>query len=90
MKHYCSITKILLCLLNSSSSKTANILEVFLKDFQTDNTMLPFLSDMLENLVLILLRMFIKSKIIEDAVTAYDLTKIDVEKKENQIILGIL
>ena len=52
--------------------------------------MLPFLSDMLENLVLILLRMFIKSKIIEDAGTAYDLTKIDVEKKENQIILGIL
>ena len=47
--------------------------------------MLPFLSDVLENLVRRLLRMFIKSKIVEDAATAYDLTKIDVQKKENQI-----
>ena len=49
--------------------------------------MLPFLSDVLENLVHRLLRMFIKSKIVEDAVTAYNLTKIDLQKKENQISL---
>ena len=49
--------------------------------------MLPFLSDVLENLVHRLLRMFIKSKIVEDAMTAYDLTKIDLRKKENQISL---
>ena len=30
--------------------------------------------------------MFIKSKIVEDAVTTHDLTKIDVQKKENQIV----
>ena len=34
--------------------------------------MLPFLSDVLENLVRRLLRMFTKSKIVEDAMTAYD------------------
>ena len=28
--------------------------------------------------------MFIESKIVEDAVTVYDLTKIDVPKKEKQ------
>ena len=55
----------------------AVMLEGFLKDFQTDNPMLPFLSDMLESLVRRLLRMFIKSKIVEVAVTAYNLTKID-------------
>ena len=58
----------------------ANILEVFLKDLQTDNPMLPFLSDVLENLVHRLLRMFIKSKIVKGAVT-----EIAVQKKENQI-----
>ena len=63
------------------------MLEVFLKIFQTDNPMLPFLSDVLENLVHRLLRIFIKSKIVEDAVTAYNLTKIDLQKKENQISL---
>ena len=31
--------------------------------------------------------MFIKSKIVEDAATAYDLTKIGVQKKEYQISL---
>ena len=30
--------------------------------------------------------MFIKSKIVEDAVSTHDLTKIDVQKKENQIV----
>lgn len=49
--------------------------------------MLPFLSDVL---VRRLLRMFIKSKIVEDAVTTYGLIKIDVEKQETQIILSIL
>ena len=63
------------------------MLEVFLKIFHTDNPMLPFLSDVLENLVHRLLRMFIKSRTVEDAVTAYNLTKIDLQKKENQISL---
>ena len=49
--------------------------------------MLPFLCDVLENLVRRLLRMFIKSKIVEDTVIAYDLTNIDEQKKENQISL---
>ena len=42
---------------------------------------------MLENLVRRLLQMFIKSKIAEDNVTAYDLTKTDLQKKEKQISL---
>ena len=42
---------------------------------------------MLENLVRRLLRMFIKSEIVEDALTAYNLTKIDVQKQGNQISL---
>ena len=42
---------------------------------------------MLENFVGRLLRMFIKSKIVEDVVTAYYQTKIDVQKEENQISL---
>ena len=42
---------------------------------------------MLENLVHRLLQMFIKSKIVEDAVTAEDLTKIDVQKKKTRLVL---
>ena len=58
--------------------------EVFLEGFQTDNLLLPFISGVLENLLRRLLRMFIESKIVEDAVNVYDLTKIDVSKKEKQ------
>ena len=58
--------------------------EVFLEGFQTDNLLLPFIGGVLENLLRRLLRMFIESKIVEDAVTVYDLTKIDVPKKEKQ------
>ena len=61
------------------------MLEVFLKYPQTDNPMLPFLNDVLENLVRRLLRMFIKLKIVEDAVTAENLPEVDVQKKDNQI-----
>ena len=46
--------------------------------------MLPFISGVLENPLRRLLRMFIESKIVEDAVNVYDLTKIDVSKKEKQ------
>ena len=63
----------------------ANMPEVLLKDFQRDSPLLPFLSNALEDLLCRLPRMFLKSKLVEDAVTAYDLTKIDVQKKENQI-----
>ena len=42
---------------------------------------------MFENLVRRVLQMFIKSKIAEDTVTAYDLTKTDLQKKEKQISL---
>lgn len=58
--------------------------EVFLKGFQTDSLLLPFISGVLENPLRRLLRMFIESKIVEDAVNVYDLTKIDVSKKEKQ------
>ena len=63
------------------------MLEVFLKYLQTNNPMLPFLNDVLENLVRRLLRMFIKLKIVEDAVTAENLPEVDVQKKDNQISL---
>ena len=58
--------------------------EVFLKGFQTDSLLLPFISGVVENPLRRLLRMFIESKIVEDAVNVYDLTKIDVSKKEKQ------
>ena len=58
--------------------------EVFLKGFQTDSLLLPFISGVSENPLRRLLRMFIESKIVEDAVNVYDLTKIDVSKKEKQ------
>ena len=64
------------------------MLEISFKILQTDNPMLPFLSDVLENVMCRLLRMFIKSKIVKDAVTAYNLTKFDYsECTDNQVSL---
>ena len=45
--------------------------EVFLKGFQTDSLLLPFISGVLENPLRRLLRMFIESKIVEDLLEVF-------------------
>ena len=65
----------------------ADHLQTFLKGFQTDAPMVLLLSDTLETLVRRFFRMFIKNTIVDDASTPYQLIKIDVNDKDNQLPL---
>ena len=65
----------------------ADHLQTFLKGFQTDAPMVLLLSDTLETLVRRFFRMFIKNTIVDDASTPYQLIKINVNDKDNQLPL---
>ena len=62
----------------------ASFLETFLKEFRTDQPMLPFLSDVMENIMRRLMKMFLQRKI--KTVTPYQLINMDTTKRENQLI----
>ena len=65
----------------------ADHLQTFLKGFQTDAAMVPIMSDTLETLVRRFLKMFIKNVIVDYASTPYELIKINVSDKDNQLPL---
>ena len=65
----------------------ADHLQAFLKGFQTDVPMVPLMSDTLETLVRRILKMFIKNTIADDTGTPYQLIKINVNDKDNQLPL---
>ena len=48
----------------------ANILREFLTKFQTDNQLMPFLSDLLESILRRLMKLFILAEVIRAAATA--------------------
>ena len=64
-------------------SFVASILVPFLKLYQTDMPMIPYMSDDLKLLITSLLRLVMKPSVIENCKSAYDLTKIDMWKKDN-------
>ena len=59
----------------------ANILTEFLTKFQTDNQVMPFFSDLLENILRRLMKFFILAEVIKAAATAYKLMKLDIFDK---------
>ena len=63
----------------------ASILKVYLVQFQTDNPMVPFLSNAIERIFRLLMKMFVKREVTERAATPYKLLRIDVEDKENHL-----
>ena len=65
----------------------ASHLEVFLRKYQTDDPMMPFLSNELETILGCLMKMFLKDNILEEAVTPFKLVKVDVNKTENQCLI---
>ena len=65
----------------------AGILEPFLKMYQTDKPMIPFLYFDLKSLVLTLMKLFIKSSVLSEAKTGNQLCDIDIEKESNQVKL---
>lgn len=66
-------------------SDIASILSLYLKQFQTDAPMMPFVSLALEDIIRLLMKMILRSSVVTEADTAYNLIKIDVSKKENQL-----
>ena len=54
----------------------------YLKEFQANNPMMPFVSDKLEAMVHCLMKMFLRSEVVNTAVTASQPIKIDLQKKE--------
>ena len=59
------------------------MLNGFLVQFQTDNPMVPFLSDGIDNIMRQLMKFFISQPVRKEAKSTYLLSKVDVEKKEN-------
>ena len=57
---------------------TANILSEFLTNFQTDNPVMPFPSDLLESFLRRFMKLFILAKVIKATATAYKVIKLDV------------
>ena len=64
---------------------SANILSEFLTKFQTDNPVMPFLSDLLESILRRLMKFFILAEVIKAAATAYKLIKLDVFDKNMRL-----
>ena len=65
-------------------SYITSILQPFLKSYQSDDPMLPFLYFDLKSLVSSLLKLFIKPGLISQVKTGLDLVKIDMTKAENK------
>ena len=63
----------------------ASMMSSYLKQFQTDNPMMPFISEVLENLIRRLLKIFIRKVVIDEVDSAYSLIKIDLQKPENHL-----
>lgn len=63
----------------------AKILQPFLKKFQTDAPMLPFLAQELHTILQTVLAKFIKPAVMEEATTVAKVANIDVTKKENVV-----
>ena len=61
----------------------AKVLTPFLKKFQSEEPMLPFVAEELYTILWTLLGKFIKKSVLDEATTATKLSKIDVLSKEN-------
>ena len=57
----------------------ASIMQPFLKSFQTDAPMLPFLPTALEKILRRVMKLFLRSSVVDDQDTALQLIKLDVE-----------
>ena len=58
-------------------------LKAFLKEFQTDFPMLPFLEESSDSLLRGLMKPFARQAALDEATTPFKLSKIDINKQEN-------
>ena len=64
-----------------------SMISSYLKQFQTDNLMMPFVSEILENLIRRLMKIFIWKAVIDETDSTYSLIKIDLQKQVNHLPL---
>ena len=60
----------------------------FLRRFQTNSPMMPFLCGSLKTMICCVMKMFIKEDVLTEAVTAFRLIKIKVSETSNQLAIG--
>ena len=59
----------------------ANILAPFLKQFQTDVPVIPFMDEILASIIRRLMKIFLLQSVVNDLVTSHQLIKLDKQKK---------
>ena len=62
-----------------------NMLPPYLQQFQVDAPMMPFVYGVLKEFICCLMRMILRSAIVGKANTAYELVRIDLNDKGNQL-----
>ena len=65
----------------------AHMLSEFLIGFQTNSPIMPFLCGSLETMICRFMKMFIKEDVLNEAVTAFRLIKIEVSQTSNQLMI---
>ena len=60
----------------------ANILAPILKQFQTDDPVLPFMDEMLASIIRLLMKIILLQSVVNDVVTSHQLIKLDITKKK--------
>ena len=68
----------------------SNVLLPYLKQFQTDAPMMPSVSDALEAILRRLMKMILRSQVVDEVITPLQLIKIDLEKKTHFLPLDAL
>ena len=66
----------------------AHMLSEFLRGFQTNSPMMPFLCGSLETIICHVMKMFINKDVLNEAVTAFQLIKIKFSETSNQLAIG--
>ena len=66
----------------------AHMLGDFLRGFQTNSPMMPFLCGSLGTMIRRVMKMFIKEDVLNEAVTAFQLIKIKVSETSNQLAIS--
>ena len=67
---------------------TAVLLNIFLKLFQIDTSMVLFLTDVLEKLLDRFLKLFVRKAVVDASVTLYQLIDINIDESSVHLLLA--
>ena len=68
----------------------AGLFEPYLKSYQSDQPMVPFMYFDLKKLFTCLLKLFVKAEVIENCKTSFALANIDLDKKKKAIFMNLI